>query len=100
MDNGLTTRLATIKQRPSLTHDSVGSTGCRYYRSLSQQNHNDADSLTVTPGMDYPAAKVHPVTETSHWLTGGLCYMRVSCQITAHDVFLLRKPGAAARPLS
>lgn len=89
--------MATVKQKASLSCDSLGSTGYRYYRSLSQQNHNGADSPTVTPGMEYPTANV---TEASHWLTGGLRYMRVFFPDICTQCVLLRKPGAAVCPLS
>lgn len=41
----------------------------------SQHSHRDAESPTVTSGMDYPAAKVPLLTEASHTV-------RVFCQIS------------------
>lgn len=99
-DNSLTTSFATVKQKTSLAHDTLGSAGYRYYRALSQQNHNDADSPTVTPAVDYPAAKVPPVNAASHWLTRGLSLYESLLPDISPRCVLLRKPGAAARPLS
>lgn len=55
----------------------------------SQHSHRDAESPTVTSGMDYPAAKVPLLTEASH-------SVRVFCQIS----FYRGSPGAAACTLS